>query len=396
MRGRITKSAVDALNPGQMLADVEVKGFVARRLPSGAVSYGLRYRASGKQRWLALGLHGRITPDGARRLAKKAAGDVADCRDPSAERQAARIKEGTTLNVVLDSFVDRHVRKNLRSAGEVERVFRKYVRPCIGGTPISALRRRDIAEMLDCIEDAHGPVMADRTLAHVRKALNWWAARDDSFVPPIVPGMARTKPAERARTRVLDDQEIRDIWRALDKARVPAIFPSLVRALLLTAQRREEVSRMRWEEINGGVWTIPGERRKGGITNLVPLNTIVLELLGPSQNRGFVFSTDVGKTPFSGFSKAKRALDEAISEVRQKRGDMPRWVLHDLRRTARSLMSRAGVPADNGERVLGHVIPGVRGVYDRHTYFEEKKRALASLAALIHSILNSAEEGSHQ
>ena len=112
MQGKITKSAVDVLKPGQTLADSEVKGFVARRLPSGVISYGLRYRAGGNQRWLALGLHGRITPDAARRLAKKAAGEVADCRDPNSERQAERAKENTTLDVVLDFFVDRHVRKN--------------------------------------------------------------------------------------------------------------------------------------------------------------------------------------------------------------------------------------------------------------------------------------------
>ena len=117
MQGKITKSAVDVLKPGQTLADSEVKGFVARRLLSGIISYSLRYRAGGNQRWLALGLHGRITPDGARRLAKKAAGEVADCRDPNAERHAARTKENTTLDVVFDTFIDRHVRKNLRSAG---------------------------------------------------------------------------------------------------------------------------------------------------------------------------------------------------------------------------------------------------------------------------------------
>ena len=171
---------------------------------------------------------------------------------------------------------------------------------------------------------------------------------------------------------------------------MPAIFPPLVRALLLTAQRREEVARMRWEEIDAEVWTIPGERRKGG-ANIVPLGTMALQLLGPSQNRAFVFSTDGGKTPFSGFSKAKRALDEAISEVRKDRGKMPPWVLHDLRRTARSLMSRAGVPADTGERVLGHAIPGVRGVYDRHMYFEEKKGALKQLADLIEDVLDLPE-----
>ncbi len=90
MQGKITKAAVDALKPGDILADTEVKGFVARRLPSGVITYGLRYRVAGKQRWLALGLHGRVTPDKARRLAKKGAGEVAEDRDPAGEREAER------------------------------------------------------------------------------------------------------------------------------------------------------------------------------------------------------------------------------------------------------------------------------------------------------------------
>jgi integrase len=103
-----------------------------------------------------------------------------------------------------------------------------------------------------------------------------------------------------------------------------------------------------------------------------------------------VFSTTRREKPFSGFSKAKRALDDAIAGLRskEKRNPMPPWVLHDLRRTARSLMSRAGVASDIAERVLGHVIPGVRGVYDRHEYLAEKRDALEQLARLVAQILD--------
>ena len=403
MQGKITKAAVDALKPGAILADIEVKGFVARRLPSGVITYGLRYRVAGQQRWLALGLHGPITPDKARKLAKKHAGQVADARDPAGERDTARQKAKTnsaaTVDVLFDAFLDRYVRKNLRRADEVERVFDKYVRPRIGAKSIYDLRRRDVVEMLDEIEDENGPVMADRTLAHVRKAFNWQAARDDTFVPPIVRGMSRARPAaERARKRILDDQEIRDLWKALDTANVPMCYPAYMRTLLLTAQRREEVSRMEWTEIEDGTWIIPAERgdeqgHKTGDTTgdkIVPLTPAVLDLLGKPQRKGYVFTTTSGSKPFSGFSKAKAALDGAIADMRTngKRKPMPPWVLHDLRRTARSLMSRAGVTADIGERVVGHIIPGVRAVYDRHEFIDEKKDALERLAGLVAQILN--------
>ncbi|MGZ8329983.1 MAG: Arm DNA-binding domain-containing protein, partial [Rhodoplanes sp.] len=195
MKARISKRTVDTLRPGETIADAEVKGFVVRRLASGTVTYGYRFRnRGGQQRWLPLGLHGQITPDQARELAKKRAGEVADGRDPAAERAAERIAATNTVNAVLDEFMARYVRKQeLRSADEIERTFRVYVRPRIGGKSIYELQRRDIVQLLDAIEDGHGPVMADRALAYVRKALNWWAARDDQFNPPFVKGMARTK-----------------------------------------------------------------------------------------------------------------------------------------------------------------------------------------------------------
>ena len=123
---------------------------------------------------------------------------------------------------------------------------------------------------------------------------------------------------------------------------------------------------------------------------MVPLTQAVLDLLGKPHKKGFVFTTTSGMKPFSGFSKAKAALDEAIAKLRKKEGRKPMlpWVLHDLRRTARSLMSRAGVSADVAERVIGHAIPGVRGVYDRHNFLSEKGDALERLAVLVAQILD--------
>ena len=145
---------------------------------------------------------------------------------------------------------------------------------------------------------------------------------------------------------------------------------------------------MSWAEIDGGLWIIPAERYKTRIENVVPLTDAVLQLLG-NPKAGFVFSTTSGELPFSGYSKAKRALDAAVAGLRKsdKRKPLPHWTLHDLRRTARSLMSRAGVSADIAERVLGHKIAGVRGVYDRHEYAAEKRGALERLAGLVERIL---------
>jgi len=282
MRVKITKRAVDSLAPGSIIADEEVRGFVARKLPSGAVTYGFRYRdkKSGRQRWIGLGLHGSITPDQARNLARKRAGEVADARDPVAELEAVRAEavkakqgEVNTVDAVLDNFLKEYVRGSdaLRSADQVERAFKVYVRPRIGIKSIYDLQRSDIKTMLAEIAKEHGPVMADRVLAYVRKAFNWQMINDDNFKSPIVRGMARTKPKQRARKRILTDEEIREIWAALDTADVPTCYPSFVKLLLTTTARRNEASMMNSCELDGDLWVIPGSRYKTKLDHVMPL-----------------------------------------------------------------------------------------------------------------------------
>jgi integrase len=172
---------------------------------------------------------------------------------------------------------------------------------------------------------------------------------------------------------------------------------------MLTLQRRAEVSAMQWPELDdsGATWIIPAERYKTRLDHGVPLSAnargVVGEKPGPRRGRDgrpikqglYVFSNTNGHEPFTGYSKAKAELDRKIAELRVKAGRPPMesWVLHDLRRTGRSLLSRAGVPTDIAERVLGHVIPGVRGTYDRYGYLDEKRDALEKLATLIDRIL---------
>jgi integrase len=393
------------LTPGAILADEEVRGFVVRKLSTGAVTYGFRYRdkTTSRQRWVGLGLHGSITPDQARLLAKKRAGEVADGRDPAGEQVATReqqakaqVAEANTVNALLDDFLREYVRgpDTLRSADQVERAFNVYVRPRIGTKSIYDLRRSDIKAMLAEIAKGHGPVMADRVLAYVRKAFNWQMISDDEFKSPIVRGMARTKPKQRARRRVLNDHEIRDVWAALETADVPACYPSFLKFLLLTISRRNEASMMSSDELDRNLWVIPGSRYKTKLDHVVPLSDRAAALIGGKpeecqKNSWFVFSTTNGKRPFSGFSKAKRALDAEIAALRKSSGrdDMPRWTLHDLRRTGRSLMSRPKVPADHAERALGHVMGGVRETYDRYEYVEEKREAFLKLSILLVGIV---------
>lgn len=171
-------------------------------------------------------------------------------------------------------------------------------------------------------------------------------------------------------------------------------FGALVKTLLLTAQRRDEVAHMSRKEIGeDGIWTIPAERYKTKRPNHVPLSKAalaVIEAQPKTQGCEYVFPSRA-ETPFSGFGKSKAALDKAVLAAMQERAKVepiPNWTLHDLRRTAKTLMARAGVRPDISERVLGHVIAGVEGTYDRHSYADEKREALEKLAIMIERILS--------
>jgi integrase len=393
MRGKISKRTVDALKAGDVLWDTDLKGFVARRLASGRVSYGLKFSEprNGRQRWFALGLHGALTAEQARQRAQQERGKVAAGLDPQAEREAVRAKRKgiVTVNDLLDAHLKQYVvPRKLRTAKALSWAYDFYIRPKLGKVPVDDLKRSHVVQMLDRIAVENGLVTADRMLAYFRKALNWHATRDDNFVVPIVRGMARTRPRERARDRILDDNEIRALWKSTEPDR-EGNFGIVVRLLLLTAQRRSEVGGMTWDEIDGGVWTVSAERAKNNKPNAVPLSTSAVELLDEAESAGNHVFGYTGKSSYSGFTKGKAALDARMKVELAAGKPWKPWVLHDLRRTARSLMSRAGVRPEIAERVLNHVIQGVQGVYDRHDYAAEKKAALEALDALVLSIVGA-------
>jgi integrase len=190
--------------------------------------------------------------------------------------------------------------------------------------------------------------------------------------------MRRGSPVKR--DRILDDGELRTIWR---QAETNGPYGAFIRLALLTAQRREKIASLKWEDISADrVWTIPTEPREKGNAGELVLPKVAIDIINALPkfaSNPYVFAGR-GSSHFSDYSNAKRVFDAKLEDVEP-------WTIHDLRRTARSLMSRAGVRSDIAERVLGHVIAGVEGIYDRHQYREEKARALTALASLIANIL---------
>jgi integrase len=397
-RLKLTKRVIDALtatDKDQVIFDAELSGFGLKITPSGRKIFLVQYRYPpgriGRIRRYTIGAYGEsLTPDQARGIAVQVKGKLAAGIDPVSEREkvlaeAARVaqekkrKQTNTVRAVASAFIERHAKPRLRSWREYERMLEDYVLPDCGSHPITEIRRSDVTALLDAIEEKRSAALADHVLAVIRKMFNWHAARDESFLSPLVKGMTRTSHTARARDRVLNDEEIRQLWGTLDQTPYP--FGPFIQLLLLTAQRRDEVAHMRWDEIDSDLWVIPRERYKSGRANAVPLSGPVQRLLATLPHVGDYVFTTTGRTPISGFSKAKAAIDKASG--------IAGWRLHDLRRTARSLMSRAGVSSDIAERVLGHTIAGVAGVYDRHSYTIEKRQALGALAETIGQILSA-------
>jgi len=351
-------------------------GFGLMVTANGHKSFVVQYRAGKQSRRLSL--KAGLSLLEARREAKAILGAVAKGGDPLSEKRKAETAAANTLKAISEEFFRREGSK-LRSRKRREKALERLVYPKLGNRPIESIKRSEIVRLLDEIEEENGPHQAQAILTFLSRLLNWHASRDDDFMPPIRRGMGRTKLKEYARKRVLSDDELRAVWRAAEA--FPGVYGNLVRFLLLTAARRGEAAKMKRQELAGTDWIIPPGRMKGNEEHLIPLPKTALVLLKIPNIGDFMFSLD-GRKPNNNFAAHKAKLD--------KMSGVTGWRLHDLRRTARSLMSRAGVAPDIAERCLAHKVGGIRGIYDRHAYYEEKKHAFEALAGLVERIVEPA------
>lgn len=358
--------------------DETVAGLALRVSRGGKKSWTYHFTWAGKRARMTFGTYPATSLGTARNRAQEARASLEAGKDP---RSALRTPE--TLRAICEEYFEREG-SALRTGAYRKTTLERLAYPQLGDRSINEIRRSDMVRLLDSIEDDHGPVMADHALAYLRRIFSWYESRSDDFQSPIVRGMARIRPKERARERTLNDDELKIIWKVADGE---GVFGDFLKFVLLTAARRSEAAAMEWGELNGADWTLRAARNKTKVDLVRPLSKAALAAL-PTKSGPFVFSTD-DKNPISGFSKFKRQFDHAVeSEAGEP---IPNWTLHDLRRTARSIMSRAGVPSDHAERCLGHVIAGVRGTYDRHDFHEEKARAFESLAGMIDRIVSPRE-----
>jgi integrase len=380
MTKKLTAKTIENLKPGLQRREISDggSGLYLVLQPSGHRSWALRYRFNGTPAKLTLGPWPRLTLAAARKGAADALHELAQGHDPAAARADAKLKaaaaQANTLAAITAEYLKREGSK-LRTLDQRVSTLNRLILPALGARPIADIKRSEIVRLLDGIEDRSGQRMADVALAVLRRIMAWHATRSDDFVPPIVRGMSRQNVAEHRRSRILDDDELRRLWGATADGEP---FSNLVRLLLLTTARRGEAAGMKWSEIGAdGVWALPAARSKTKVEVVRPLSKAAQAILAAQPRVGdYVF----GAVPLRNFSDAKRKLD-AVSGVTG-------WRLHDARRTARSLLSRAGINSDVAERCLGHALPAIRATYDRHRYLDEMAHAFEALATLIERIVN--------
>jgi integrase len=354
----------------------------------GLPGFGLRVRAGGKRTWIAqyrLGLKQRrvtlgtvetVDPDEARKRARSALSKVQLGTDPQLEKAEARAQAAVTLGSVVDNYLVRYAAKRLKSGTftDVERYLRRHWAP-LSGLPVRKITRADIATRLARIADDSGGFAANRARATLSALYAWAIAEGVTDANPVVG--TRMPVDEIARDRVLSDDELAAIWQCARGGDYSAI----VRLLILTGQRREEVAAMTWHEVDltNAIWRISDDRTKNGRPHEVPLASqavAILQDIHRREGRSLVFGSRGG--PFSGWSKAKASLDDELSSALNRKPAL--WRLHDIRRTvATRIADDLGVPPHVVEAILNHVSghkAGVAGVYNRATYASEKRQAL--------------------
>lgn len=358
--------------------------FCLRVTDNGVKSWCVMYRIDGKQRRMTIGTYPAYDLAAARELARETLKKVGRGIDPAEERKAARAAPSPaapeTVDMAVREFIEKYAKRNTRSWAETQGVFERYVLPAWGKRPLASITRRDTNDLLDDIVEQGKPYAANKTLRHVRKFFNWCLQKLKLEASPVAGVQLPAK--EQSRDRILNDEEVRRIWDACDGMGWP--FGPAFLLMLVTGQRRTEVACMRWSDIDidSSVWTLPREATKSDRLHEVPLSLLALEILASVPKTGeYVFST-TGRTPISGYSKAKKRCDAQCG--------VTEWRLHDLRRTAASGMARLGIGPHIVEKVLNHSngqISGVAAIYNRHGYSDEKRTALDAWARHVEGLI---------
>ena len=397
MAKALTQLAIDNHKPGptrRELPDGKERGLYLVSQPTGAKAWALRYRFQGQPRKLTIGSYPEIGIAKARVCAAKAKVLLADGIDPGtaketakAVKKAEKIASDLVEKVVAD-FIELHAKPNTRDWKETQRLLKQFA-DAWKGRRLPEIGKSDIHGVLDKIVARGAPVGANRAFAQLRKMCRWAVSRG-IIERSACDGIERPSN-EKNRDRTLDTDELRLVWRSAQNLGFP--FGPIVKLLVLTGQRRSEVGGIEWRELDleRGLWRLPAERSKNRRGHSLPLSPQALEILRALPRFAgsrFVFSP--GKTPPSGFSRAKTRLDKFIANLNNGDPIAP-WILHDIRRSVASGLASLGVSLPTIEKLLNHVsgsFGGVAGVYQQYNFADEMRAATEAWGQFVHQLIS--------
>ena len=417
-----TLAGLRASSKDEFYWDADLKGFGVKvmsgsaKSPPGAIVYVYQYRVGGRSassRRYTIGRHGSPwTPSSARDQAERLAIMVAQGTDPlDADRKRMREATDLAFDRYIRTFHDEYLVERWKDATKSLRSLEMHAAPILKNKPINAISKSDLHKIYAAI-----PGVAQRKNVHdvLRKMFRWAVNKGDLEASPL--SGFEAPPSAKARTRVLNEEEIICFWLA--SFNVGSVFGRPYRLLLATAQRKEEVSGLPWQELNQAAkrWDLPEARAKNHHANKVHLNrhaVIELDEMAMEQGapvregkviwpkHGLVFTT-TGNTSISGWGNAKERITKEMLKIAKhrakERGDsathvnIPSWVNHDLRRSAATMFQKMGVGLQVTEAVLNHVAgsrAGIVGVYQRHDYWSEKVAAWEDWANAIDRLLDT-------
>ncbi len=398
----LTAAFVEKVKPKEKRVDyfdTSLPGFSLRVSEKGIKSWCVSYRFGGKWTRYTFASFPVIKLAEARQTAADALHDVAHGINPATKKKVERNSE--TFDYLAAEFLERHAKPKKKSWEEDERIINTDLLPAFGGTRAKDITRRDVRALLDR-KAATAPIMANRIRATLRKMFDWGILNEIVETNPVY--LVPTPAKDRRRERVLTEDEIKTVWKAIDKdvsealkshRKRQAMTAGSLKLRLITAQRGGEIMSMEWAEIDGHWWTIPGSKTKNGLTHRVPLTPFAIRIIdemrslaeGTGKNKRppsrFVFPSPRGSAPIANPQKAlERIQTETGIDFRG----------HDLRRTAASLMTGMGIPRLTVSKILNHIEPGVTAIYDRYSYDKEKREALEEWSKRLMLIVSDLKE----
>jgi integrase len=416
MAKRFTDAQLKGLKPSnkrRILYEDGGKGFGIRVEPSGRKSFFLEFRfGEGKERRnriITIGQFPRVTLTKARSIASQSLELIEQGIDPATTKQTIKItnRNALTVNDLVEEYIEKwaKVKKKERSWKEDERLLKKDITPVMGRKKAKDIRRRDIVLLLDEIVERGAVIIANRVLAVTRKMFNFAVGRDIIDASPCVQIPAPSK--ENRRERNLSEDEIKVFWDKLDDAKISKEIKLALKFLLITGQRKSEVIEAEWKEFDFKTkwWTIPAKKAKNKQTHRVPLTPMAIEILNEvRQVTGeyqFVFASPVGATkrnprkqvgssPILGSSVDHALRDNLTDDPKKNRANifkLDHFTPHDLRRTAASMMTRAGVQRLTVKKILNHADREITAVYDRYEYDKEKQKAMQNWDRTLKAII---------